>query len=201
MPDDAVHVRVRRETMLRRRAGVVVHWTTGHVDVARIDDAAMAIACLIDCAPRESAVIAMDSAINRGLITVADVKAICSSTSRGRAIARALDPASESGLETLARLRLRGLQVRVRTQVVIENVGRVDLLVGDRLVIELDGRAWHDRPGDFDADRRRDRGLVALGYLVLRASYAQVMGEWDVIEGQILGLVRSRKHLWPRESR
>lgn len=201
MPDDAVHVRVRRETTLRRRPGVVVHWTADHVEVAGIDDAAAAVACVIGCAAFESAVVAMDSAINRRLISAEDVKANCSSTPRGRVIARALDPASESGLETLARLRLRRLQVRVRTQVAIDLVGRVDLLVGDRLVIELDGRAWHDRPGDFESDRRRDRELVALGYLVLRASYAQVMGEWNVIEEQILGLVRSRRHLWPRRSR
>jgi len=201
MPDDAVHVRVRRDTMLRQRAGVVVHWTADRIDVARIDDAATAIACVINCLDIERAVVAVDSAINRRLISAEEVKAICSSTSRGRAIARALDPASESGLETLARLRLRRLQIRVRTQVVIDDVGRVDLLVGDRLAIELDGRAWHDRPGDFEADRRRDRDLVALGYLVLRASYNQVMGEWNVIEAQILGLVRSRKHLWPRRSR
>ena len=201
MPDDAVHVRVWRETMLRRRTGVVVHRTADHVDVAQIDDVATAISCVIGCVAFESAVVAMDSAINRRLISAGDVTAICSSTSRGRTIARALDPASESGLETLARLRLRRSQVRIRTQVVIDPVGRVDLVVGDRLVLELDGRAWHDRPGDFEADRRRDRELVALGYLVLRASYAQVMSEWSVIEDQILRLVRSRRHLWPRRSR
>jgi very-short-patch-repair endonuclease len=196
MPDDAIHLRVGRETTIRARTGIVAHRSDERVAVAGIDEPALAIARVIRCATFEGAVVAVDSAMNRRLVTEHDARLICSSTARGRAIARALDPASESGIETLARLRLRRCQVRVRTQVIIDGVGRVDLLVGDRLIVELDGRAWHDRPGDFEADRRRDRALVALGFLVLRASYWQVMGEWPVIEAQILGLVRSRKHLW-----
>ena len=80
-------------------------------------------------------------------------------------------------------------------------MGNVDLVVGDRLVVELDGAAWHERPGDFEADRRRDRELAALGYVVIRASYRQVMTEWSEIEEQILRIVRRQGHLWPRRRR
>lgn len=54
---------------------------------------------------------------------------------------------------------------------------------------------WHS---DFEADRARDRALVALGYLVIRASYRQVMQEWPVIECQIAEIVARRDHLWRR---
>jgi very-short-patch-repair endonuclease len=195
MPHDAIHVRIARGTEIKTRAGLKVHWTAERVRCADVDGTEAAISCAVDCVPFEAAVVALDSAVNRRLISASEVRAICSSSARGRRAAAAMDPASESGIETLARLRLRRRNLKVRTQVWIPDVGRVDLVIGDRLVLELDGRAWHDRPGDFEADRRRDRALVAAGYLAMRASYAQVMGDWDTIESQILRLVRARRHL------
>lgn len=193
MPHPAVHVRVSRGTTPGKRAGTCVHWTSGGVERGEIDDPETAVRTAIGCLDHDAAVVAIDSALNRGLISETWVREICSLNSRGRRIARNLDPASESGIETLARLRLRRHRLRVRSQVVIGE-SRVDLLIGDRLILELDGRAWHDRPGDFEADRRRDRDLLAAGYLVMRASYRQVMAEFPLIEQQILALVRSRKH-------
>jgi very-short-patch-repair endonuclease len=76
----------------------------------------------------------------------------------------------------------------------------VDLLVGDRLVVELDGEQWHG--GDrFEEDRRRDLALVAAGYLVVRISYRQVMNEWDAIERLLLEIIRRRDHRWRGELR
>ncbi len=59
-------------------------------------------------------------------------------------------------------------------------------------MLELDGERWHQ----FENDRRRDRALIVRGYVVIRASYAQVMEEWPLVEAQILELVRRREHLW-----
>jgi very-short-patch-repair endonuclease len=92
-------------------------------------------------------------------------------------------------------LALRSRNLRVRPQVWIPGVGRVDLLIGDRLVLELDGREWHQ---DFERDRARDRALVARGYLVLRASYRQVLEDWPTIEAQIAEIVARRDHRWRR---
>lgn len=57
-----------------------------------------------------------------------------------------VDMSAESGLETKARLRLRALGIPYRAQVRISRVGHVDLLIGERLVLELDGGAWHSGP-------------------------------------------------------
>ena len=47
--------------------------------------------------------------------------------------------------------------------------GRADLAIPAwRLLIEVDGRAWHARLRDFDADRERDNFAVANGWVVLR---------------------------------
>lgn len=132
----------------------------------------------------------MDSAFRSGRVTRPGLA--------GRIPARLLaqtDPSAESGIESLARVRIRRLGLPVRTQVVVPGVGRLDLLVGDRLVIETDGREFHEAPDRFASDRRRDLELMALGLVVLRLSYAQVVHEWASVEDVILRLVDRREHL------
>ncbi len=104
---------------------------------------------------------------------------------------------SVGGTETIVRLLLRGRRVRHRTQVSIDGVGRVDVLVGDRLVIEIDGAGFHTGP-EFERDRRRDFELVMRGgYLVLRLSYDLVMREWTSVQAGILELLaRGGEHRW-----
>jgi very-short-patch-repair endonuclease len=51
-----------------------------------------------------------------------------------------VDHASESLLETLARTYFRQAGIRVETQVHIDGVGYVDLLLEGWLAVELDGR-------------------------------------------------------------
>lgn len=193
MRDPRTHVVAARGT--RATDDIRVHWVD-RVPRYVVEELPAAISRAIQCLELEAAAVVVDSAMNRRLVTPSEVEDICERSHRGRALLPHLDPASESGIETLARLRLRRRNVRLRTQVQIGDIGRVDVVVGDRLVIELDGRSWHDRPGDFENDRRRDRALVAAGYLVLRASYAQVMTEWPAIEQQVLTIVRRRDHLW-----
>jgi very-short-patch-repair endonuclease len=82
--------------------------------------------------------------------------------------------------------------------VFIEGVGRVDVLVGDRLVLELDGYGFHATGESFETDRRRDLALAARGYRVIRLSYRQVMFEWNEAERVILSMVRRGEHVRPR---
>lgn len=199
MPDTRLHVRVARGVAIDAAEDVVVHWSDRRQDHAfPMDGVGASLSFALRCLDLRAAVVATDSALNQRTLTPLDLASI-RETARGRRVLALCDPAAESGLETLARLALRRLRVRVRTQVPIAGVaGRVDLLIGDRLVLELDGVAWHGRPGDFERDRRRDRRLVALGYAVMRASYSQVLGSWPEIEQQILAAVRRGAHLWPR---
>ena len=53
--------------------------------------------------------------------------------------------------------------------------GRVDVLAPDwKLILEADGRRWHARVRDFDADRWRDAVASSHGYRVLRFSYTHL---------------------------
>ena len=95
------------------------------------------------------------------------------------------------------RLRLKKRRLKVSTQVEIDGVGRVDLLVGERLVIEIDSTAYHSGPQAYHRDRQRDLRLTLLGYHVLRFSWEQITFQWDEVEAAILAVVTAGDHVWP----
>jgi very-short-patch-repair endonuclease len=50
-----------------------------------------------------------------------------------------------------------------------------------RLVVEIDGYAYHGHRAQFERDRRRDLALVAAGYRVIRISWRQLTNEPFVV--------------------
>ncbi|WP_291044028.1 DUF559 domain-containing protein [Herbiconiux sp.] len=113
-----------------------------------------------------------------------------------RALLDLTDPGAASGLETKARLGLHRYNIPYRSQVQIPGAGRVDILIGDRLVLEVDGREWHSGAAAYGRDRARDLALIECGCLVLRLSYDQVMGEWPRVIAVIRRLVGRQEHRW-----
>lgn len=92
----------------------------------------------------------------------------------------------ESGMRVL--LLQAGLGP-VESQVHIDRVGWVDLVVQGWLAIEVDGYAVHrDR---FSEDRRRDAELTRLGYVVLRFTYQQVLRQPDWVLDVVRDTLRS----------
>jgi very-short-patch-repair endonuclease len=101
---------------------------------------------------------------------------------------------AESGLESLTRWRLHRLGIHCRPQVDLPSIGRVDLVVGDRLILELDGREHHSSEAAFALDRRRDAAAAAQGFLTLRFSYVQVVHEWESVAAAVLAVVEAGLH-------
>ncbi|PJI94059.1 DUF559 domain-containing protein [Luteimicrobium subarcticum] len=132
---------------------------------------------LVTCAVRDSAVVSVDSAVQRGFVTVEEVAARVAPHAAARAavVLGLVDGRSESVIETLARLALVDAGFAVVPQVVVPGVGRVDLLVEGTVVVELDGFAYHGDRSAYREDRRRDRELVARGLTVLRFTYEDVV--------------------------
>jgi very-short-patch-repair endonuclease len=60
-----------------------------------------------------------------------------------------------------------------------------------RLIVELDGRAAHDRRRNFDADRERDRALVVAGWRVIRITWRQLHDQADQLERQLRALTEA----------
>jgi len=95
------------------------------------------------------------------------------------------DPAAQSVLESGARVLLVTADLGpVTSQVYVESVGWVDLVVRGWLVIEVDGYAV--RRERFSEDRRRDAELSRRGYVVLRFTYDDVLRR----PGWVLEVVR-----------
>jgi very-short-patch-repair endonuclease len=69
--------------------------------------------------------------------------------------------------------------------------GRVDTLLPEwRTILEADGRRWHSRVHDFDADRWRDNVAQANGYRVLRFTHVHLTKRPDEVRDLILSVRR-----------
>ncbi|MEQ1736304.1 MAG: DUF559 domain-containing protein [Rhodoglobus sp.] len=208
VPDepDAVHVGIPRHAGRRHGAltGIVAHWNSARWadESATVEQVEVLVRQVLLCCERESAIAIIDSALNQRRLSAAALRRVIRSLpKRFGPVLEEVDADAESGLETLCRLRLAALGAGIRSQVEIPGVGRVDLLLGERLIIEADGRAWHDGSTSFHADRTRDLALLRLGYIVIRVSYAHVMNEWMLVELAVGALIERREHLWSRAHR
>lgn len=137
---------------------------------------------LSDCARSlilVEAVVILDSALRQGLATMADLRLMAkTATGPGAAKLRQavahVDELSGSALESGLRPLLDILGVEYRSQVWIEDVGRVDFLVEGWLIIEPDGFQFHSDRRSYRDDRRRGNAAVAQGLTQLRYSWEDV---------------------------
>ncbi len=103
-----------------------------------------------------------------------------------------LRPGAQSGLETIVRLRLDSLGFVVEAQALVTRVGHVDLrIVGTRVVIELDGYAYHSGHAEFSEDRRRDAEAASQGLVVLRFTADHIRHRWAWAERVVVDTVAS----------
>jgi hypothetical protein len=98
------------------------------------------------CLPFRDSLVTVECAVGRGDMTLDFLRRRLPGTRNGRAreVLRWVDRGAESVLETLARTYFRQAGIRVETQVRIDGVGYVDLLLEGRLIVELDGRHHGD---------------------------------------------------------
>ncbi|MDO5026067.1 MAG: DUF559 domain-containing protein [Trueperella sp.] len=147
----------------------------------------------------ETALIVIESAIDKKLISPAVAQTILSSIPeyRRRATAKYLCSNSQSGSETRVRLFLQKRGLTVQPQARIPQVGFVDMLVGNSLIIECDGMEYHHTVAAFENDRRRDFHAQLMGYRVLRLSYSQIWHNWENTALLLAELISTRTYLAP----
>jgi len=178
---DQPHVAVEQgfTSAARNIAGVRLHYVrpgslTGaeqwHDVVTGLDEAGR-------CLTQRAHLVAIDHALHNGLVRPDQIAAFTRSPMARRdwLLAHA-DARAESPPESLMRLALMDAGLAVHPQRFISGVGRVDFVVEDSLVVEVDGQQHHDDPRAFQRDRSRDRQLVREGYAVLRFTYADICG-------------------------
>jgi len=200
---DALHVQIERGRnrlrspharhirLQRRQHRVVTHWRVEHVPAdALLADIEQALAHAVTCQQPRAAIATLDSALNRGVIRESQLDAVFAAVPlRLHRLRAHLDGRAEAGAETFARLIARTLGVEVRSQVWIEGVGRVDLLVAGWIIVECDSREHHGGWEAQERDRRRDLAAARQGFVCIRPTARHMFDEPTLLLEALRGLI------------
>lgn len=179
------------------RCGCVEHWDEppNRVDAFAMPSVPRILRQVLGCYGVEAFFVAVESALSQGLLKADGIRWLRRHTNR--AARDALDLArgdADSGLESLLRWRIRHLDVGIRSQVAIASVGVVDFLIGDRLIVEVDGRENHDGETKRHKDLVRDANAAMWGYVTLRFDYAMIVHDWEIVERAIAAQLEASRH-------
>ncbi|MFC0674754.1 type IV toxin-antitoxin system AbiEi family antitoxin domain-containing protein [Brachybacterium hainanense] len=200
--DEKIHVaQLRagsRSARARHRSGVVLHDPAprripGSKLFVPVPDA---LEHVIRCRGVEDGAIELESGLRRGLITRDDVEQVRS------ALPLRLDRAlgelrcdADAGTETKTRrfFERRGVEVRAQVEF-LDGMWRVDLLVGDCLVVECDSLEFHTGVEEYDRTYRKRLDLQALGMVYVQLTYEQVMIDWERTSRMLGAMLDRREH-------
>lgn len=195
LADDRAHVAPPASAHVRT-SFARVHWSTPlvprHPD-ALVDPIENVLGIVAGCRPFEEALAVWESALRVGLVSLDAMRRLPLGPA-GRAVCAAADVWSDSGLETFVVPRLRWLGLRLLRQAWIAG-HRVDVLIGDRLVLQIDGSTHAG--AQRDEDNRHDAELALLGYHVIRVGYRQVVERWAEVQDLIMRAVGQGLHRGP----
>jgi len=192
--EDRCHVAAAPNAAGRKPTLATVHWARPVVPRppdALEDGLENVLALVAACQPFERALVIWESALQKGLVDLPSLRALELPAS-ARAVLERATPYSDSGLETLFRTRLAWLRLPIRAQIWLHG-HRVDLLIGDRLVVQLDG--GHHVGPQRASDNSHDAVLLARGYHVLRFTYSQVVDQWPSVQDAVMRAVAAGLHL------
>lgn len=150
-----------------------------------------ALVFIARCQPHEAALAVWESALKTKLVDPGVLERMPLPPDARRMLQRAT-PFADAGTESIFRTRLRWLQLPITPQVWILG-HRVDFLIGDRLVVQIDG--GHHVGAQRDSDIAHDALLKLHGYHVIRISYHQLMRRWHEVQAMILAAIAQRLHL------
>ncbi|NQX05658.1 type IV toxin-antitoxin system AbiEi family antitoxin domain-containing protein [Rathayibacter sp. VKM Ac-2856] len=200
-----LHITLGDSSVHSVRPGAVGHWRRWPGQGRRSfsqDGIGSAILNLITCIGEDDAIVTIDSALNSGLLDADELPALRALAPAGkRNLFARVDGRSQSGLETKTRLSMRRRNVLVRPQVLIPRVGRVDEVIGDRMVLETDGYRYHSSVEQFHEDPRRDLELARQEYLCIRLDNHQIMDDWPRTEAALFTMIGRNEHLWTAAQR
>ncbi|MFH8250005.1 endonuclease domain-containing protein [Microbacterium sp. B2969] len=192
--DEPAHVAARPHAgRVSVAASTVVHWR--HPVVPRSPDALEdqienVLALVALCQPQETALAIWESALRQGLVDPAAMR-LLPLPAEAQMLLDIANPFADSGLETIVGPRLRWLGLRIVSQAWILG-HRVDFLIGDRLVLQIDG--GHHVGPQRTSDITHDAQLMLGGYHVIRVGYHQVINDWPGVQALITGAIARGLH-------
>lgn len=159
-----------------------------------VDPVVIALECAARCMREEDWIAVCDSVLNTWNVSAEEL--------RGRmghlpkyvvAMFGKTDVNSQSGTESIARVRLRALHFSVVVRPQIADVGRTDLRIG-RILIECDSRQHHASLESYQNDRTRDRKAVVGRWITLRLTYDDILFGWDEVVEDIRAITAKDRH-------
>ncbi|MGM7668913.1 endonuclease domain-containing protein [Microbacterium sp. A93] len=194
-PDAGIHVWLGGAGRKHPHEGCscVTHYSPGRAELG-LAPVATALIHVYRCLDQETFFAAYESAWNSRLISAVDRARIRQELPDSAAWLLDLARAdAQSGLESILRLRLHLLGIQLDCQVEIDGVGRVDFVIGGRLILEADGKENHAGADKRHKDLIRDAAASALGYETLHFDYAMIVHDWPRVVAAILpALARSQ---------
>ncbi len=202
----SVHITVPGPGGRRRRRGIVVHRsrTLGAADVAEHEAIAVTSVSrtLLDLAGM-LAPGRVERAVERSLalrlFDLRSVEAVVAANPRRPGAASLAEIVARIHDEpSLTRRELEALMLdlcaahrieRPEVNVLIDGIEVDFLWRTHRLVVETDGREWHETPQGFARDRERDERLTVLDYRVVRFTYRRVVDHPDAVAATIRALL------------
>lgn len=193
LDDATVHVAAPPHGRGNKPSRALVHWAEPviprHPD-ALVDPVENALALVAVCRPFEEALAVWESALRQKVADALELSRL-QLPARAREILAAANPFSDSGLESFVFPRLRWMKLRIVAQAWIAG-HRVDFLIGERLVLQIDGR--HHVGAQRRSDIEHDAKLMLLGYHVIRVSYEQVIHDWPAVQDVVMRAVAQGLH-------
>lgn len=175
------------------KPGVVDHSPCIHPGHASLPMAGLADVLIhaLRCLPELEALVMVQCAVCRGLITVEFLRKKLPGKRNGkaRAVLDLLIPRADSLLEILAHTHFVRAGLSVRMHVELPGVGEVDCLVGDCLVVELDGSS-HFEPRQIKKDHSRSKASMLGGLLTLRYYYDDVVHHPQAMVEEVRAILR-----------
>ncbi|MDK1359203.1 DUF559 domain-containing protein [Arthrobacter sp. zg-Y1219] len=168
-----VHVVADRATRL---ADTVVHRgpRTGKRLIAA---PAQIVGTAFRCLPPLPALVLAEFAVSRQQVGIRTLEQQFSGPKdwKIRQLIAGIRPRTASPLEVCARFHLQAAGLSVETEVRIPGVGRVDLVVEGRLLVEIDGYEFHSGREQYRRDRNRWNAATAAGWMTLRITAEMVL--------------------------
>jgi len=170
------HLAVPRSASRLEVDGIRLHWAAGPAPSPMggiLDPLLNVLFHVARCLPPRDALAVWESAVRTGEADAAVLRRVHWRSTAARRLAEVVSTLSDSGIETAFVALMRSIGVDVRQQVWIDG-HPLDGVIGERLLIQIDGFAYH-QAADRRRDLRADARLVLRGYTVLRFDYVQVM--------------------------
>lgn len=145
------------------------------------------------CLEPVQALAVWESALRRGVVAHAELVRVRWRSAPASRLASVASLLSDSGLETRFLWIMRRIGVAVQQQVWIDG-HPVDGLIGERLVVQLDGFAHHSTPRDRRRDIRADARLTLRGYTVLRFDFQQLLMDPEYVEHTVRSAIAQGLH-------